>query len=196
MPKTKKMLDRSLTTSSSAPLGGSLSLVKREEAESVVAEAWSNPMDFRTDQELSLETGLTLKDLRKLKTQPQFIRPVEEAFFRALPQLRMDVIRNLVRQSGGKSMQGTRLLGEALGVLPSKGSTTFILPGHVGGDVPTDDFSKMSDMELESTIARLLHDTNPGDVAYLEGRVLTQTDYEVIGAQEPSDDGREIPDVT
>jgi hypothetical protein len=141
-----------------------------EEKVNKLAMCLSNPREVRSDQELAIDLDIQLKDIRKLKADPQFIEPVNQAFRRHLQSIGPEIIRRVFRQAMEGSSPSQKLLLEASGWISGPGGKTVV---NVGGvSVQKDDISNMSDVDLDREIHRLMMETYPEDCILSEGKVV------------------------
>jgi hypothetical protein len=117
-----------------------------------------------------VDLEVSLKDIRKLKQDPLFIEPVNQAFKRNLQSIGPEILRKMFRQAMEGSTQSQKSLLEASGWISGPGGKTVI---NVGGvDVRRDEVSQLSDSDLDREIHRLLMETYPEDCIISEGTVV------------------------
>ena len=157
-----------------------------EKAIQLLAEALSDPLDYRDDKELSKDLGIPSMQIRQLKHSAEFMEPVRLAFRRKLSSVEIDVIKDILVQSKGGSLGASRTFLELSGAL--SGKTTVILSGGSPSG-QSDWVSQLSDEEMDREIHRLLLDTNPDDVVSDRGKVIP-VDYDVLGEDDDVDTTR------
>ena len=140
-----------------------------EEAVMELAKALASPQDVRSDEELSVDLGIPLSHITKLKSTPTFFEPVLSNFKRNLQTIAPDIIKGLYRQFKGGSGPASKLLLEATGLISGAGAKVQVNVGT--GSTVDDAIAKMSDDDLDREAHRLLMETYPDDVVYSGGKV-------------------------
>lgn len=143
-----------------------------EETRAILQQALSNPLDLRTDEELSVELDLTPQQIRQLKSNPAFMDTVNKTFMASLPHVQVDLLKGLIRDatSGSKtSLVSSKVILEALGLVGTK-NNTLILNNNGGGQ--KSHAAKLSDLELDAEIHRLLMETTPEDISFQDGNFI------------------------
>lgn len=149
-----------------------------ESVAQAVAEAWSDPLDMRTDAELAAELDVSPAVLRALRRDEDFYAQVVDSFRRQLPQLLPEVLKSLIASARTRrNVASAKLLLEALGLIEGGGTKITVFQGGGGSGGSGFDFSRLSDMELDRTILAFQREAFPGDVEMMGGRVVPSWEY-------------------
>lgn len=170
-------------------------LIPYEKRVEALRAALVNPSDLRTDVELSKDVGLDLRTIKKLKSNPEFYNAVAEEFKRLLPSTMVDTIKSLMRQVERGSTPAAKLMLQASGLVTETGVT---IVNNVGNGSSTDFIAKLTPMELDQEVNRLLREVFPSDIAFgPDGRTEEEAPFQVVDSDtselapgfDPPDDG-------
>jgi hypothetical protein len=142
-----------------------------------VFEAFSNPLDMRTDNQLAADLGVEPVELTRVRSDPAFMQQVTRTFDRLLVGVKPEIMKCLLRsvQAGGKdSSANAKILLQALGVL----DTGKVVVNVNGGEGFADPFAKMSSYEIDAEIQRLVVETVPSDIMFSGGQVVPYEEVE------------------
>lgn len=155
--------------------------VPKEDRLGGLREALSNPMDLRTPDELCQDYGIELKEFRKLQADPRFMGPVTGMFTRALGGAHLFILKKVFRQVEDGNVAAAKLALQSLsGDFGGVKLNVFNIGGN-GQQDPNDAISKMSDVELDAEIHRLMVDIVPPDMEFdVNGNPIPLEDAEVV----------------
>lgn len=165
------------------PPGAKDPVVDIETAREKFLELWSDPLDLRTEEEIAEELSVHPAQLKKWRSDPAFYEPATEKFQKAFRGSVIPILKNLFRQvEKHKSLGATKVLLQLLGMLEGQGTKINIMNVGTagGGNSPAVDFT---DEELDLEIHRLVTETMPEDVEYVN-RKIVPLEVEVLGVKD------------
>lgn len=178
------------------------SLVPYEDRVKLLQEALVSPTDYRTELELSKEIGLSIQQIRRLKSNPDFYNPLADEFKRKLPSTLIDTVKAMMREVDKGSVSAAKVMLQLQGLIGGDGVTVNITNNQGGPSVATL-AAQLTPVELDQEITRLLTEVYPADLSFdAEGFAIEDAEdarYEVLDSKETepspgSGDSETLPD--
>lgn len=166
-------------------------MVPLEKVRQQFLEIYSDPTNTMELAAIAERLHVSPALLLKIKSDRSFAIEAKNRFQALLPVVGMDVLKSSIGQAKRGSSSATRLVMEALGVVQGRNGVNINM--FTGGSPSTqesgEDFSKLSDDDLDREISSLFGIAYPTDVLLSRGKVVPSE--EVIEAEVLSAAGRD-----
>jgi hypothetical protein len=125
-------------------------------------QALADPLDTRSDDEISADTGISLDEIVVLRSDYVFREEVLSHFRKNLDLMEPQVFRYMMRATKRGNVAAARLILESTGKVPGKGIHVHLPAGASSSE----DLSGYTSEDLDKEIHQLMMETNPPDIIF------------------------------